>query len=119
MCTPCFLGAGIKDQDRNIHLNQQLIVNFLQSSATLLAKGVDPTQLPSSGKRKKRKRRQDEGDDDDDDGGSDIAFDEEEREQPGVVRGSILITLRDASPYTLWYVGEITRGFQSHPVHAT
>ncbi|KAF9516985.1 hypothetical protein BS47DRAFT_1314831, partial [Hydnum rufescens UP504] len=100
------VGAGIKDQDRNIHVNQQLILGFLQSSAGLLAKGLDPTQL-------RKQRRDEDKSEDEDEEASDIASDGEESQQPGSVRGSILITLRDAIPYTLW---DIPRLAKSPPI---
>jgi 25S rRNA (uracil2634-N3)-methyltransferase len=108
-----FVGAGIKDQDRNIILNQRLIVDFLQSVATLLAKGKDPSSVPGSSRRK-RKREDDDSDDDEDEGGGQyldtedyVVHDNAEQgtsslRQPPSTRGTVLITLRDAAPYTLW-----------------
>lgn len=109
-------GAGIKDQDRNIVVNQRLIAEFLQSIAPLLAKGKDPSSVPGSS-RKKRKRNNDDDEDADEDGdrlADDVSLPSEDehddagtsesdsRRIPPSTRGSVLITLRDAPPYTLW-----------------
>jgi len=109
------IGAGIKDQDRNIVSNQRLIIDFLQSVATLLAKGKDPRSVPGSS-RKKRKRNDEDSDDDEEDADGrnqdfdvddSVAYDGAEQEsgsfrRPPPTRGTVLITLRDATPYTLW-----------------
>lgn len=108
----CILkGAGIKDQDRNIVVNQKLLVDFFQSIAPLLAKGKDPSNLPGSSKTKRKKRKlDDDGVSEDEEaelsGVSDLE-DEVENEMsariPPSTRGTVLVTLRDAPPYTLWY----------------
>lgn len=107
-------GAGIKDQDRNIVVNQRLIADFLQSIAPLLAKGKDPSSIPGSRKKRKRDNEDDEDDNDEDRLADDVSLpSEDEYEDPGasesdptrippLTRGSVLITLRDAPPYTLW-----------------
>ncbi|KAF8311073.1 hypothetical protein DL93DRAFT_2211241 [Clavulina sp. PMI_390] len=89
------VGAGIKDQDRNIAVNQRLLVDFFQAAAPLLAKGKDPSSVPGS--RKKRKR-----DPDDEEADEDHFLDDDEQ-CPPPTRGTVLVTLRDAPPYTLWY----------------
>ena len=122
------LGAGIADQDRNILTNQHMLLDFFASAASMLAKGIPPkVALPSSGKKKKA------GGNEDDSGDEDVTADGQRHEQnlPGkgiedadqfqpsdniVTRrhgdyerpapkrqGTILVTLRDSSPYTLWY----------------
>jgi 25S rRNA (uracil2634-N3)-methyltransferase len=109
-----FTGAGIKDQDRNIISNQRLIIDFLQSVATLLAKGKDPRSVPGSG-RKKRKRNDEDSDEEEDAGGRNQDFDVDDSvacdiaeqesgsfRRPPPTKGTVLITLRDTAPYTLW-----------------
>lgn len=83
-------GKGITDQDRNILSNQLLILGFLRSAATFLRAGPAPYVHPT----KKKKHMGDEDDEDepmDEDLPQDTAF-----------RGTILITLRNVTPYTLW-----------------
>jgi 25S rRNA (uracil2634-N3)-methyltransferase len=91
-----YVGKGITDQDRNILSNQLLVLAFLRSAASVLATGSVPTIF------KPRKRMKD--DDDDDDGVQQGPEDEDEDMLNAVekTRGSILITLRNVSPYTLW-----------------
>jgi 25S rRNA (uracil2634-N3)-methyltransferase len=87
-------GKGITDQDRNILSNQVLILGFLRSAARFLVRGPMP-QLQPSGKGK-------HSPDDDEDGYSD----EDHNEVVGIsgrARGTVLITLRNAPPYTEWF----------------
>ncbi|KAH9049493.1 hypothetical protein EDB84DRAFT_1453049 [Lactarius hengduanensis] len=72
-------GNGITDQDRNILSNQVLILGFLRSAAKFLVSGPVPQSQPS------RKRK------------------------PGHARGTILITLRNVSPYTEWDVPKLAK----------
>jgi hypothetical protein len=86
-----------------------LILGFLRSAANLLILGP----VPSSTSTKKKKKTNDDDDDDDDD---DVIVDEgapaDPHEENGFIipkdrtdrtRGTILITLRNVPPYTLWY----------------
>ncbi|KZT72972.1 hypothetical protein DAEQUDRAFT_663651 [Daedalea quercina L-15889] len=97
-------GKGITDQDRNILSNQVLILGFLRSAAPLLATGPIPTVM------KRRNRRADPDDDDDD-----VPENAEEEavgdgSSPTVgSRGSILITLRNVPPYTLWDIPKLAK----------
>lgn len=90
------IGKGLTDQDRNILSNQILILGFLRSAANFLTDGPIPAVMPS----RKRKRNEDEEDDPKSDA---------EREHADVTiacdvqtRGTILITLRNVTPYILW-----------------
>jgi len=99
------IGKGITNQDRNILANQMLILGFLRSAANLLTLGPVPSFTPS------RKKKKSNGDDDDDDI-ADAGVPTEIHEGDAFItpdetiqtRGTILITLRNVPPYTLWYV---------------
>ncbi|KAH9043698.1 hypothetical protein EDB85DRAFT_1911769 [Lactarius pseudohatsudake] len=75
-------GKGITDQDRNILSNQVLILGFLRSAAKFLVSGPVPQSQPS------RKRKP---------------------QTAGHARGTILITLRNVSPYTEWDVPKLAK----------
>lgn len=86
-------GKGIADQDRNIISNQILILNFLRCAADLLQEGAIPTN---------RKFKDIPGTDSNDEG-------EEFEESIGQYsqiekRGTILLTIKNAPPYTSWSV---------------
>ncbi len=68
--------------------NQVLILGFLRSAAKFLVRGPMPQLQPS------RKRKRSSSDDDDDDQTAQTA---------GPARGTLLITLRNVSPYSEWY----------------
>lgn len=96
------------DQDRNILSHQVLLLGFLRSVAPFLVLG----SVPSVNPRKKKKRTDEDGSDDekaqeeDDD-----AMSEDENALPESpastrrdgMRGTVMITLRNVSPYTKWY----------------
>ncbi|KAF8641072.1 hypothetical protein AX17_000716 [Amanita inopinata Kibby_2008] len=99
-------GKGITDQDRNILSNQLLALGFLRSAMNVLAEGPVPTIL---------KPRNKKVDSDDEEGGGhlkqnhDAIVQDEDEPLPSHVssdvektRGTILITLRNVTPYTLW-----------------
>lgn len=99
------MGLGEKDEQRNVRLNQTLLLGFFKSAAELLAEG----SIPNTGSRSaKRKAKSEETDQDEED---DLlsAFDEEEGLDVGqdrdAERGSILVVLREGKPYSLWAVG--------------
>ena len=96
-----YQGKGIADQDRNILSNQTLILGFLRSAAGYLVTGPVPQAMRSS-KRKKKVSSDDEDMEDEDRDESD----DEDTAAPEVTRtrGTILITLRNVSPYTEWSV---------------
>ena len=80
--------------------NQLLILDFLKSAASLLEDGTAPS-ISSRNPRKKKRG----GADSDDDEGTESQRDGDELLEPSVVkeRGTVLVTLRNAPPYTLWY----------------
>ncbi|KAL1951203.1 hypothetical protein VTO73DRAFT_352 [Trametes versicolor] len=91
-------GKGIADQDRNILSNQLLLLGFLRSAAPFLTKGP----IPVVNKSRKRKR-----DPDDDGPEEDEAEDTADTDRRN--RGTILITLRNVAPYTLWDVPKLAK----------
>lgn len=102
-CRHRHIGKGLTDQDRNILSNQILILGFLRSAANFLTDGPIPAVMPS----RKRKRNEDEEDDPKSDA---------EREHADVTiacdvqtRGTILITLRNVTPYILWDVPKLAK----------
>jgi len=92
-------GKGITDQDRNILSNQVLVLGFLRSAAKFLVCGPIPRIQPS----RKRKRSSNDDDNDNDDDDDQIA------QTAGRARGTILITLRNVSPYTEWNVPKLAK----------
>jgi 25S rRNA (uracil2634-N3)-methyltransferase len=109
------VGAGHKDETRNIMSNQLLIIRFLVSASRLLTRGALPVYVP--GQEKKESAEQDwEGDeemssDEDDQGGV-------QENVPSKLHapnrcGSILITLRNCKPYTLWDVPTLAKRLSS------
>ncbi|WFD07924.1 25S rRNA (uracil(2634)-N(3))-methyltransferase [Malassezia vespertilionis] len=108
------VGAGHKDEHRNVLANQVLILRFLVSVAPYLTRGP----LPTYASRTTRKINS-ESDSDDDENPADA---EQEtvplasRYQlftPPVRQGSVLITLRNAVPYTLWNVPMLAKRLRS------
>ncbi|WFD44795.1 25S rRNA (uracil(2634)-N(3))-methyltransferase [Malassezia psittaci] len=114
------VGAGHKDEQRNVLANQLLLLRFFVSVAPFLTRGPIPTYAANV-----KKVRNDSDDDDDDDDDDDYAVDEAKQSlqdmhdtdqydaqeahikrslQPPFRQGSVLITLRNTSPYTLWNV---------------
>ncbi|KAJ3865289.1 hypothetical protein EV359DRAFT_72497 [Lentinula novae-zelandiae] len=93
-------GRGINDQDRNILSNQTLILGFLHSAAKFLKQGP----VPSVAGRKKQKAS-----DEDEDEGEETDNDTSDSLESGSCRGTILITLRNVPPYTLWDVPKLAK----------
>lgn len=101
------LGKGITDQDRNILSNQVLILGFLRSAAKVLSLGPVPSFTSS-----KRKKKRSEDDDEEEDAALQVEVEENMADDgkyefivPDEViqtRGTVLITLRNVAPYTLW-----------------
>ncbi|TBU34404.1 hypothetical protein BD311DRAFT_682162 [Dichomitus squalens] len=87
-------GKGITDQDRNILSNQVLLLGFLRSAAPFLASGP----IPVVHKPRKQKRGSDDEDSGDDQENADTSNIDTARK----ARGTILVTLRNVVPYTLW-----------------
>ncbi|EPQ29437.1 uncharacterized protein PFL1_03192 [Pseudozyma flocculosa PF-1] len=124
------VGAGHKDETRNVLANQLLLLRFFISVAPYLTDGPLPKHAAAAlGQSQRPLARADSEEPDpmvgeDEEGeGLDIldAFKdatEAEREalaasrarqpfRPPVKRGSVLITLRNAAPYTLWSVATL------------
>ncbi|KAK7058668.1 hypothetical protein VNI00_002304 [Paramarasmius palmivorus] len=101
-------GKGITDQDRNILSNQLLILSFLRSAAKVLKQGPVPDVMAASGKKRKRKADEDD-DEDDEDGQQSEGEDASQTTSPSGSRGTVLITLRNVTPYTLWDVPKLAK----------
>ncbi|KAG8833951.1 hypothetical protein FRC17_009822 [Serendipita sp. 399] len=96
-------GKGITDQDRNILSNQELLLNFLKSAPDILATGAPNTLQP-------RKRDKPEGESEQESEGDDEIHVSIKRDAPQASRrGTVLITLRDSPPYTLWDVPKLAK----------
>ncbi|KAK0466329.1 uncharacterized protein EV420DRAFT_1261678 [Desarmillaria tabescens] len=93
-------GKGITDQDRNILSNQVLVLNFLRAAASLLKIGPMPSVTGS----KKKKRANDDDDDDEE-----VEDADEDKSVETGTRGTILITLRNVPPYTLWEIPKLAK----------
>ncbi|KAF7797176.1 hypothetical protein EIP86_008368 [Pleurotus ostreatoroseus] len=93
-------GKGIADQDRNILSNQLLLLGFLRSAAHLLKTGPVP-------RVQSRKKKASSNDDENDD--AEESADEENGADVAQCRGSILITLRNVPPYTLWDLPKLAK----------
>ena len=130
------VGAGHKDETRNVLANQLLILRFLVSVAPFLTVGALPAHAPggrpSNGKRGAGSDDENDfndGADDEDDDNADGSLDEPSQTDadqailddthtrisalqpfsPPNRQGSVLITLRNASPYTLWDVANLAK----------
>ncbi|KAJ3818869.1 hypothetical protein F5880DRAFT_1490666 [Lentinula raphanica] len=90
-------GKGINDQDRNILSNQTLILGFLRSASRFLKLGPVPTVH----RRKKTKTFREVEQDEETSDVDQIPIESEALESS---RGTVLITLRNVPPYTLWSV---------------
>lgn len=124
------VGAGHKDETRNILANQLLILRFLISVAPFLTAGPLPQHAAGASKCRKE-----ELSDDEEEGVQDLDAEVSGLEEldemteadqtilaktnaqlaalqslrPPNKRGSVLITLRNASPYTLWDVANLAK----------
>ncbi|MCO5585043.1 hypothetical protein L7F22_038975 [Adiantum nelumboides] len=125
------VGAGHKDESRNVLANQLLLIRFLISAAPLLNSGQPPIYVQKQlGKPQTQKRKRDNEEQDEDDefefeaiSDNELDFSDTNEEipnsvQPTIVRplphaGSILITLRDCKPYTLWDVATLAKRISS------
>lgn len=96
------VGLGIADRDRNVVANQSTLLGFLKSVKEVLEVGIVPgEQGKGKGKEKARVGYEVEFSDDEDDnvGGRGVGLGDGEKRA-----GSVLVTLREQEPYTLWYV---------------
>jgi len=96
------IGKGISDQDRNVLSNQVLLLDFFKSAAPLLEDGV----IPSMTSRNPRKKKKGSDDDSEDDKDNEMIIAESSKIQE---RGTILITLKNAPPYTLWDISRLAK----------
>ncbi|PWN47700.1 hypothetical protein IE53DRAFT_390174 [Violaceomyces palustris] len=133
------VGAGHKDETRNILANQLLLIRFFISVAPFLTEGKKPEYAIKAAENvngktgKKRKNSDSEDEEEVERDGEEVAVEEGEEEDefsiekyrdsinrggtdgggggansenwspiPPPVRGSVLVTLRNASPYTRW-----------------
>ncbi|KAI0830819.1 hypothetical protein BC628DRAFT_1355741 [Trametes gibbosa] len=96
-------GKGITDQDRNILSNQLLFLGFLRSAASFLASGP----IPVVNKARTRKRDPDDDGSEEEDADPDAMGDDIDTTQKG--RGTVLITLRNVLPYTLWNLPKLAK----------
>ncbi|KZV99249.1 hypothetical protein EXIGLDRAFT_606023 [Exidia glandulosa HHB12029] len=93
------VGKGIADQDRNVLENQRTLLAFLAAVPPFLELGPLPKQGPS---RKDRRPRNEEEDDDED-------VEMWDDEKTAKTRGTLLVTLRDAAPYSLWDLPKLAK----------
>ncbi|KAF5384885.1 hypothetical protein D9615_001104 [Tricholomella constricta] len=101
-------GKGITDQDRNILSNQVLILGFLRSASEVLSLGPVPSFTTP------RKRKTSEDDEEEEEA---TLFENDEGDEYNFIipeeavqtRGTILITLRNVVPYTLWDVPRLAK----------
>ncbi|GJN91438.1 hypothetical protein Rhopal_004461-T1 [Rhodotorula paludigena] len=109
------VGQGITDQQRNVRQNQTLLIDFYRSAALLLKRG--PSRAGAAGRRRSAGRNADVSDDDGDELGAPeaTADDADAGEDPSLVpvpsapstRGTVLVTLRTGSPYSLWLPAQL------------
>ncbi|KAH8830205.1 hypothetical protein DL96DRAFT_1461048 [Flagelloscypha sp. PMI_526] len=96
-------GSGVTDLDRNVRGNQELVLKFLKSVKSVLRSGNMPERQGGKGKRLALK-------DVDDDSGSDMDQDAENAlTNVFTCRGTVLITLRNVPPYTLWDIPRLAK----------
>lgn len=133
------VGAGHKDETRNVLANQLLLLRFLVSCAPLLTRGALPDRILKAKGKQKKKGSSGNDDIEGEDNGEENEDDESTRRMtpphdledvgenngdgpstktgpstarlytPPVRAGSILITLRNAKPYTLWDVPTLAK----------
>ncbi|KAI0348107.1 hypothetical protein BDW22DRAFT_1350255 [Trametopsis cervina] len=94
-------GKGITDQDRNILTNQLLLLGFLRSVSGILQTGPAPVV---HARRKPKASGDDSGDD-----GHASSSETENLATSSVRRGTVLITLRNVAPYTLWDLPKLAK----------
>ncbi|KAI0690749.1 hypothetical protein BC835DRAFT_1280414 [Cytidiella melzeri] len=96
-------GKGLADQDRNILANQMLLLGFLSSVPHVLQTGA----IPFAQARRKRMRKG--PGEDPDDAEHDSASETEDVTQDINSRGTVLITLRNVAPYTMWDLPKLAK----------
>ncbi|TNY22192.1 hypothetical protein DMC30DRAFT_159723 [Rhodotorula diobovata] len=106
------IGQGVTDQNRNVRLNQTLLIDFYRSAAFLLKRGTSRAPVPSSkGAKRALDADADIGPAGDLDDVEDLLVDADGAPldasvlldpPPPTTRGTILLTLRTNAPYSLW-----------------
>lgn len=95
------VGAGHKDEQRNVLANQLLIVRFFISVAPYLTRGPLPSYMQP---KKQRSESDDDEESDNDDSAVVNISDASTSFDPPRRQGSVQITIRNAVPYTLWNI---------------
>ncbi|ODN94796.1 hypothetical protein L198_04941 [Cryptococcus wingfieldii CBS 7118] len=120
------VGAGIKDQDRNVLTNQHMLLRFFRSVEPLLTDGPTHMPLPQRSNKKGKKqapkaKRADSEDPESELSGvsdvEDLGFEDDSLSLPSAPQareftpptraGSVLITLLTCLPYTLWCLPQL------------
>lgn len=113
------VGAGHKDEQRNVLANQFLLLRFLISVAPYLTDGRPPVYVTG---KKHRHMDSDEDESDEEDAmaqGPPASMTPSDSLTtwrpltPPARQGSVLITIRNASPYTLWNVPALGKHIRS------
>lgn len=119
------VGAGHKDELRNVLANQLLILRFLISAAPFLTQGRPPKYVQGAKTRVEKRVNDDDEDEESDDGGyesdhepsempaQDVYANVPQMFSPPARQGSVLITIRNASPYTLWNIPMLAKQIRS------
>ncbi|KAI0783398.1 hypothetical protein C8Q75DRAFT_784008 [Abortiporus biennis] len=97
------VGKGITDQDRNILSNQILLLGFFTSCSKFLCPGPVPVMHV---KKKKKSPEDDEDESKQDDNEEEDLMGSSDTIRP---RGTVLVTLRNVSPYTLWDLPKLAK----------
>ncbi|CAO3634884.1 unnamed protein product [Cunninghamella echinulata] len=109
------VGKGIKDEQRNVQSNQQLLLNFFKSATPLLTISDDRYKLIRNKKKEdeendngdeekeKEKEKKEKKEKDNNDDQKDMNEDEEE-ENSKKRDGEIIVTLKTIKPYDQWKV---------------
>jgi 25S rRNA (uracil2634-N3)-methyltransferase len=106
------LGAGHKDESRNILSNQLMLIRFLVSVAPLLSRGPVPSYMSSKGKARKGS-----ADSEPEEEVEESEIESEEPRKDGFCvpphAGSLLITVRNCKPYTMWDIPTLAKRLPS------
>ena len=113
------VGAGHKDEQRNVLANQLMLLRFLVSIAPYLTQGRAPAYV--TGKARRSSDDEDEDEDEDNPAGHRHAGEDEFLSEhtiwrplsPPMRQGSVLITIRNTPPYTLWNVPMLGKKLRS------
>lgn len=110
------VGAGHKDEQRNVLANQLMLLRFLVSVAPYLTQGRAPEYVTG----KTRRGSDDEDEDDNSENQGPAGAEEVLAEHtvwrplsPPARQGSVLITIRNVPPYTLWNIPMLAKKLRS------